>query len=50
MDTRYALEQYMITDDSGEIVEWDIDDRQMIDKKVRGVLYLILVLPSYQLN
>ena len=50
VDTRYALEQYMVTDDSGEIVEWNINDPQMIDKKVRGVLYLILVLPTYELN
>jgi hypothetical protein len=50
VDTRYALEQYMLTNDSGEIVEWNINDSRMIDKKVRGVLYLILVLPTYQLN
>ena len=50
VDTRYVLEQYMITDDSGETVEWDINDPVMVDKKARGVLYLILVLPAYQLH
>ena len=50
VDTRYALEQYMTTDDSGKPVEWDINDAAMIDKKARGVFYLILVLPAYQLH
>jgi uncharacterized protein (DUF1800 family) len=50
VDTRYVLEQYMTTDDSGEQVEWDINDSVMVDKKVRGVLYLILALASYQLH
>ncbi len=50
VDTRYVLGEYMTTDDSGEPVEWDINDAVMVDKKARGVLYLILVLPTYQLH
>ena len=50
VNTRYVLGEYMTTDDSGEPVEWDINDAVMMDKKVRGVLYLILVLPTYQLH
>ena len=50
VDTRYVLEEYMTTDDSGEKVEWNINDAVMVDKKARGVLYLILVLPAYQLH
>ena len=50
VDTRYALNQYMTTDDDGGPMEWNINDRRTVDKKVRGVLYLILVLPAYQLN
>ena len=50
VDTRYILEQYMTTDDSGKPVEWDINNAAMIDKKARGGFYLILVLPAYQLH
>lgn len=50
MHTRHVLRQYMTTDDSGGTAEWDFDDAVMIDKKARGVLYLILAHPAYQLH
>ncbi len=50
VDTRYELEQYMTTADDGKTVAWDIADKVMFDKKTRGVLYLISILPAYQLN
>jgi hypothetical protein len=50
VDTRYELEQYMTTADNGKTVAWDIADKVMFDKKARGVLYLISILPAYQLN
>ena len=50
MHTRHVLRQYMTTDDSGGTAEWDFNDAVMIDKKARGVLYLILAHPAYQLH
>ncbi|MDA2933985.1 DUF1800 domain-containing protein [Acidobacteria bacterium AH-259-D05] len=50
VDTLYVLEEYLRTEDSGQLVEFDINDPVMIDKKVRGLIYLILALPVYQLN
>ena len=50
VDTRYELEQYMLTADNGKTVAWDIADKVMFDKKARGVLYLMSIIPAYQLN
>lgn len=50
IDTRYALEQYMTTGDDGLPEEFDVADPTAVDKKVRGLIYLIALLPVYQLN
>jgi hypothetical protein len=49
-DTRHTLENYMDTGDFGRSVPFDVDDPVHVDKKVRGLINLIEVLPSYQLN
>lgn len=46
----YALEEYLQTDDEGRKVPFNIGDPVTVDKKVRGVIYLVLVMPIYQLN
>jgi len=51
IDTEYVLEEYLRTDDDGVVHNtFDISDPVTIDKKVRGLMYLVLVLPVYQLN
>ncbi|MEE2822276.1 MAG: DUF1800 domain-containing protein [Acidobacteriota bacterium] len=51
VDTRYVLEQYMTTSDQGKTVPWNPpNNKNFFDKKARGALYLISVVPSYQLN
>lgn len=49
-DTYYALEEYLRKDDSGKLVEFNISDSTTVDKKVRGLIYLVSILPEYQLN
>ncbi|MBI4445982.1 MAG: DUF1800 domain-containing protein [Acidobacteria bacterium] len=49
-DTYYALEQYLRTSDAGVLGEFDINNPTTVDKKVRGLIYLVSILPEYQLN
>ncbi len=48
-DTRRVLEDYLIRGDDGSIVDFQLD-RETVDKKVRGLIHLITLLPVYQLN
>ncbi len=50
LDTRYALEQYLLTGDDGLPAEFDIENEVTVDKKVRGLIYLVSLQPAYQLN
>lgn len=50
LDTYYALEEYLRRDDSGNLVAFDVNDSATLDKKVRGLVYLVSILPAYQLN
>lgn len=49
-DTRYTLVEYLQTDDAGKFVPFKISDATMVDKKVRGLIYLILIHPEYQMK
>ncbi len=49
-DTRYTLETYLETGSNGSPKVFDITDPGAVDEKVRGLIYLILLLPAYQLN
>lgn len=44
-----TLRDYLETDDQGRSVEFSVND-QMIDKKVRGLIHLIMCLSEFQLN
>ncbi|HST22603.1 MAG TPA: DUF1800 domain-containing protein [Blastocatellia bacterium] len=44
-----TLRDYLETDDQGRSVEFAVND-QMIDKKVRGLIHLIMCLSEFQLN
>ncbi|MGI8783359.1 MAG: DUF1800 domain-containing protein [Acidobacteriota bacterium] len=48
-DTRYALTEYLQTDDAGKYVPFTLS-ATMIDKKVRGLIYLIMIHPEYQMK
>ena len=50
VDTRYVGEQYMTRSDQGKTVPWNPNNKNFFDKKARVALYLISVVPSYQLN
>lgn len=47
--TVQTLATYMQTDDDGSRINFTVND-QTIDKSVRGMIYLIMCLPEYQLN
>ncbi len=47
--TRKELQKYLTLDDSGQKGKFKLDDAT-IDKKVRGLLHLIMSLPEYHLN
>lgn len=49
-DTSNVLEEYLNKNDSGVDVGFDITNPVTVDKKVRGLLYLMTLLPVYQLN
>ncbi|HSR49986.1 MAG TPA: DUF1800 domain-containing protein [Acidobacteriota bacterium] len=50
MDERIVLEDYLRRLDDGTIGTFDIDNPVTVDKKVRGLAYLVTLLPAYQLN
>jgi len=50
LDTRYALEQYLQTGALGEARDFEVNDPAQVDEKVRGLIFLISLLPAYQLN
>ncbi len=50
VDDAYILEEYMNTGPDGLPELFDIDDPEMVDSKVRGVIFLLSLLPVYQLN
>ena len=50
LDTRYSLEQYLQTGALGEPRVFDVTDPVQVDEKVRGLIYLISLLPAYQLK
>ncbi len=47
--TLKKLKSYLTTDDQGNSVEWVVNDTT-IDKKVRGLVHQIMILPEFQLN
>jgi uncharacterized protein (DUF1800 family) len=48
-DTVRLLVDYLETDDDGARVAFAVDD-QTIDKQVRGLVYLMMCLPEFQMN
>ena len=50
IDDAYILEEYMNTGPDGLSQLFDIGDEVMVDTKVRGVIFLLTLLPVYQLN
>jgi uncharacterized protein (DUF1800 family) len=48
-DAVQMLAAYLQTDDDGSQIAWTVSD-DTIDKQVRGLVYLMLCLPEYQLN
>ena len=50
LDTRYSLEEYLRTGAEGEPRVFDVNDPGQVDEKVRGLIFLISLLPAYQLN
>ena len=50
LDDLYILEEYMNTGLDGLPDPFDINDPQIVDTKVRGVIFLLSLLPTYQLN
>jgi hypothetical protein len=49
-ETYYALTEYLTRDPNGLTVEFDIENPIVVDMKVRGLVYLTMILPVYQLN
>ncbi len=50
IDDAYILEEYMNAGPDGLPQLFDIGDPVMVDTKVRGVIFLLSLLPVYQLN
>ena len=50
VDESLVLEEYLRRGDDGLPVDFDIEDPLTLDKKVRGLVYLMALLPVYQLN
>ena len=50
IDDAYLLEEYMNRGPDGLPELFDINDPVMVDTKVRGVIFLLSLLPTYQLN
>ena len=50
LDDLYILEEYMNTGLDGLPDPFDINNPQIVDTKVRGVIFLLSLLPTYQLN
>ena len=50
IDDAYILEEYMNSGPDGLPELFDISDPMMVDTKVRGVIFLLSLLPVYQLN
>jgi uncharacterized protein (DUF1800 family) len=48
-DTIKMLRDYLERDDQGNKVDFVVTD-QIVDKKIRGLVHLIMCLPEYQLN
>ena len=49
-ETYYTLTDYLSRDPNGLTVEFDIENPIVVDMKVRGLVYLTMILPVYQLN
>jgi hypothetical protein len=47
--TQNALKNYLTTDDAGRQIEWAVSE-ETIDKKIRGLVHQILILPESQLG
>jgi uncharacterized protein (DUF1800 family) len=50
MDTFFVLEDYLRRDDAGLSSDFDINDPLTVEKKVRGLVYLTLILSVYELG
>ncbi len=50
VDTRYTLEEYLNAASGAVPRGFDISNPLAIDQKVRGLIYLTMLLPVYQLN
>jgi len=50
METFFVLEDYLRRDDTGRLIEFNINDPVVVDKKVRGLVYLVLILSLYELG
>ncbi len=50
LDDVYVLEEYMNAGPDGLPELFDINDPEMVDTKVRGAVFLLSLLPTYQLN
>ena len=50
MDSRIVLQDYMNSGDSGLFDKFDGTNPIHVDKKVRGLIYLLAVSPLYQPN
>jgi hypothetical protein len=48
-DTKKSLQDYLQKNDNGSSGSFNIND-QTIDKKIRGLIHLIVSLPDYQLS
>lgn len=48
-DAVQILANYLQTDDGGNPVQWVVND-QTIDEQVRGLLFLVLCMPEYQMS
>ena len=49
-DEEFVLQDYLTRGEGGAVVEFDINNPLTVDEKVRGLIYLITIMPAYQLN
>ncbi len=49
-DEEFVLQDYLTRGEGGAVVEFDINNPLTVDEKVRGLIYLINIMPAYQLN
>ncbi len=50
VDSKDALLNYLLTDDDGLPAQFDLQNDLSLDKKMRGLIHLITLMPVYQLN